>query len=462
MHRHPASARRSSSDAFPQRLAAVVIAGVALRVGYVLLSRHLRPAGDADFFFVMGQLLAAGHGFDNSVVYHLSGDLVPTALHPPLFPLLLAAIGKLGAGGYVEQRMVLGCLLGAGTITAVALLGRRIGGPRAGLLAAAIAAVDPMLVGADAALMSEAVFGVLVMCAMLVAYAMLERPGIWRAALLGALIGAATLTRGEGVLMLPLLALPLAVRRKPLSAPRRGAQLAVACGVCLVVIAPWSVRNWNTFDRFVPVSNNDGTLIAGANCDVTYYGPALGSWRLDCIPRRGDPNEAEAARVYRDAGTAYAGNHLGRLPVVLAARAGRSLGLFGIRWEVRHTEGRAAALTAAGLATFLLLLPFAAAGAVSLRRRREPLFILAAPAVIAAAVTLFGYGSPRFRHPVDLVVVVLAAVALDRWWASREVRDRQRGCGASAGAGSATASPRADLGARPKRFLRRRNGRSTA
>src|SRR4051794_41302181 len=108
MHRPRIGARRNSSDAFPVRLAALVLAGVVLRVGYVLLSRHLKPAGDSDFFFVMGQLLAAGHGFDNSVVYHLSGDLVPTALHPPLFPLLLAAIAKLGAGRYFEQRMGLG------------------------------------------------------------------------------------------------------------------------------------------------------------------------------------------------------------------------------------------------------------------------------------------------------------------------------------------------------------------
>ena len=452
MDRYGIAAGRDSSDAFARRLAAIVLAGVAARVAYVLLSRHVRPAGDSDFFFVMGQLLAAGHGFENAVVYHLSGDLVPTALHPPVFPLLLGAIAKIGVHGYVGQRVVLGCLLGAGTITAVALLARRIGGPPAGLLAAAIAALDPMLVGADAALMSEALFGLLVVCSMLVAYAMLERPTLRRAALLGALVGAATLTRGEGILLLALLAVPLAVRRSGTGAGRRRAQLAVTCLVCLVVIAPWGARNWHVFHHFVPISNNDGTLLAGANCGVTYHGPALGAWRLACIPRRGDPNEAEAARVYRDAGTTYAVDHLGRLPVVLAARAGRSLGVYGITWEVRHSEGRLPAVTAAGLVTFLLLLPLAFAAVRGLRRRGEPLFILAAPAIVTAAVTLLGYGAPRFRHPLDLVVAALAGVAVHRRLAQRD----------AASVSSAAEPPQAPT----RRSLRRRrpagSGRSSS
>src|SRR2546423_8617849 len=52
MHRYGIAARRDSHDAFTRRLATIVLAGIAVRIAYVLLSRHVRPAGDSDFFFV--------------------------------------------------------------------------------------------------------------------------------------------------------------------------------------------------------------------------------------------------------------------------------------------------------------------------------------------------------------------------------------------------------------------------
>ena len=46
-----------------------------------------------------------------------------------------------------------------------------------------------------------------------------------------------------------------------------------------VVVVPWTIRNQQTFHQFVPVSNNLGTALAGANCRLTYSGTSLGSWR---------------------------------------------------------------------------------------------------------------------------------------------------------------------------------------
>jgi hypothetical protein len=46
------------------------------------------------------------------------------------------------------------------------------------------------------------------------------------------------------------------------------------------------------------------------------------------------------------------------------------------------------------------------------RHRREPLEILLAPVVITAVVSVLGYGTPRFRVPAEITLVVLAAVAV--------------------------------------------------
>src|SRR5207244_8269490 len=95
----------------------------------------------------------------------------------------------------------------------VGLIARRLGGPRAGLIAAGIAAVYPVLVAADGAMMSETLYGLLIAAALLTALRLLDRqPGPPLAAALGALIGLATLTRAEALLLLPLLAWPVAAR----------------------------------------------------------------------------------------------------------------------------------------------------------------------------------------------------------------------------------------------------------
>jgi 4-amino-4-deoxy-L-arabinose transferase-like glycosyltransferase len=426
--------RGSARSRFARRLALIAAVGLALRLVYILLLSHdLRGTGDSDYFYVLGGLIARGHGFSDSLVYQLSGALVPTALHPPLFPLILAAAAKLGLGSYLAQRVVV-ALLGTGTIVLVGLLGRRAGGSeRVGLIAAAMAAAYPTLIAADGAVMSETLFGLLLAWSLLAAYRLRERPGVGRAALLGAAIALTSLARAEALLLLPLVALPVALR------PRDGAlrRVLAAGAACFVLIAPWTVRNWVVFDRFVPISNNSGTLIAGANCDRTYSGDEVGRWVIECVAGApgGGPlgNEAVSAAEFRRHGLHYAGDHLSRLPLVEVVRLLRTASLYQPAWQARHAEARQEGMTIAGLACFYLLLPIAAAGAVRLRRRGEPLFILAAPVVLAIAITLVGYGELRFRHGAELTLVVLASIAVDGF-----LRRRAGQATGARGAGSAT------------------------
>src|SRR5438067_7755697 len=152
-------ARLGLAGRFGRRLAAIAAAGLALRLVYVLvLSHDLRGHGDSDYFFTLGHLIEAGHGFSDSLVWQLTGHFVPTALHPPLYPLLIAAATKVGVTSYLGIR-VIGTVLGALAIAAIGLLGRRVGGDRIGLVAAAIAAVYPVLIAADGAVMSETLYG---------------------------------------------------------------------------------------------------------------------------------------------------------------------------------------------------------------------------------------------------------------------------------------------------------------
>jgi 4-amino-4-deoxy-L-arabinose transferase-like glycosyltransferase len=394
---------------FALRLAGIAVAGLAVRVAYTLLIAK-DTSGIGDFFFYHGQanLLAEGRGFVHPLFF-LDGITAPSAEHPPLWPLVLSVTSLFGGTGFEAHRLT-GCVLGALAIVIVGLLGRRAGGERVGLLAAAIAALYPTLVAADGSLMSETLYGLLVGGGLLVALRFAKEPRLPLALALGGLIGLAALTRAEALLFLPLLALPLCLAAQH----RQLGAFAAACLAAAIVIAPWTIRNWSAFDQPVLISVNDSTVLAGANCDPAYSGPDTGFWILGCLAHRTPGgNEAKQADIWRRQGRDYLGDHLGELPRVAAIRVLRTWDLWQPRRQVGFAEGRDRTVQEIGTGMYLLMLPLAAAGAVLLRRRRLLLYVLLAPGLVATVSSLAGYGLPRFRHAAELTLVVLVAVALE-------------------------------------------------
>jgi 4-amino-4-deoxy-L-arabinose transferase-like glycosyltransferase len=388
-------------------LLSIVAAGVVLRVVYTLVEAPWPPPGldDQFFFSAMPKLLADGEGFVAPFRFVFDHVTVATAEHPPFYSVVLAIPALVGLDSPDAQRLA-GSVFGAVTILALGLLGRRLADDRAGLIAAGLAAVYPTLIAADGALMSETLYGALAALTLLLAYRLVEAPGIGRAVALGAVAGLAALTRGEALVLLPLVLIP--VLRRP-----AGARAAlVALLAFAVVLTPWTVRNWITFDRPVLIATNSGTAIAGANCDETFAaGDRLGGWYPPCIQEHPGKNEAEHhAEALRD-GLRYAEDHAGRLPVVLAARFGR---VWSVYKPFAIPEGRSVRLQKAGVIMFFVLVPFAVYGAIVLRRRGVVTWILLAPFIIVAVTALATYGNLRFREPAELCTVVLAAVAIDQ------------------------------------------------
>jgi 4-amino-4-deoxy-L-arabinose transferase-like glycosyltransferase len=390
---------------FRGTLALVALAALAIRTAATLHHRDYPVIGDALTFHIEGGFLAHGEGFRRVF------EAVPTAEHPPLFVCLLGLFTLLGADGFLAQKLLLG-LVGAVTVVLVGLLGRRVGGDRAGIVAAAIAAVHPLLWLADGALMSESLYGPFVVGALLAACAYAGARTALRAALVGALIGLAALTRGEALLLVPLLALVVLVRA-PLTGRVRLAHLGALVGAFVVVLAPWSIRNALTFEEPVLISANADGLWAGANCEPTYYGPIVGLWDFPCYGRRPAGDESQQSREYRRRGMAYLRAHAGRLPVVLLARVGRVWDLYRPDQNrvFAASEGRPARSERLGVLLYWLLLPAAAAGAWLLRRRGAELAILLAPVAMVTVTALLSYGATRFRFAAEPSIVVLAAVA---------------------------------------------------
>ena len=157
------------------------------------------------------------------------------------------------------------------------------------------------------------------------------------------------------------------------------------------------------------IARSISTSIAGANCARTYHQPELGSWNVGCSVRPLPGDESVVANGLRRAGITYAQNHLGRVPLVVAARIGRTFEFYDVDPNTRGPEWVDWLVAGA----WYLLVPFAIAGGVLLRRRGVSLLPVVATVIVVAVAVALTWGTPRFRVPVDVVVVVLAAVAID-------------------------------------------------
>jgi hypothetical protein len=279
-------------------------------------------------------------------------------------------------------------------------------------------------VALDGSLMSEPPYALGVAICLVLGFRAAEQPSLRRAALLGAAIGLTALVRGEALGLLVVLAVPVA-----LATPvRRVARVALVWAVALAVVAPWCIRNSTTFDQPMLVSSEDGPVIAGANCDLTYRGRDLGYWHSACVGLRSEPNPAVRSDELRRQGLEYARDHARRLPAVEGVRLLRTFGLWQPVRHVYFAEGRSMPGRPLAVACCWAVLALGIGGAALMRGRRIPLAILLAPVALAIVTTLIAFGYSRFRYAADVGLIVLAAFALER------IAARLRGRAAAQGA----------------------------
>ena len=394
---------------FALAIALLAISGALLRAMYVLVlgPQATSPGGDWQFYHETPNLIAGGHGFSNWFVARTEGRFLPTASHPPLYPLVLSVVSWFGATTEIAHRLA-GLAFGAVTIITLGVLGRRIGGAAAGIVASALAAGHPRFIATDGSLMSETLYGMLIALALLAAYAYQAAPAGGRAALLGAVTGLASLTRSEALLLVPLLVVPVVW----IALDRRWRDATIAVMTCALVLAPWAARHWLAFGRPLFTSTNGGTVLVGANCGPSYYGAGIGGWELGCFTPWVTTNEAEQAALWADAGLRYMGSHVERLPLVVAARQLRTWNLWPPTfWDA--DEGHLPRVDRAGTIAYFMLLPAGVYGLALCRRRGHRIWMFLAPAVMVAIAAAASWGLPRLRYAFEVSLIVPAAIGLE-------------------------------------------------
>ncbi len=400
--------------AFGVRLALVVGAAAILRVAYdLVVLRHLHLGIDSTWYFLEGGVIRQDHAYADPAVFATSR--AATAAWPPVYPAFLA-LGRVFAGDSIRAAQLSGVVTGSATVALTGLVGRRIAGAGVGLLAAALAALSPLLVAADGSLMSETLFVPLALATLLCALAAARAQRVWLWIAAGAFAGLAALTRAEGLLLVPFVVLPVAWRALRDSVPRVLLATAVAGATLVVVIAPWIARNAQRVDEPTIANVSSTTAIAGANCRQTYGGDALGSWDFACIrnERRAVLSEAKWTSEIRRAGLRYARGHASRLPVVGAARVARLWGMWDPRDQVdrERLETRSRNWQYLVAATGIVTLAFGIVGFVLLGRAGRPIGGLVGLVAMVVVVALATYGNTRFRATAEPALLIGVAAAL--------------------------------------------------
>jgi 4-amino-4-deoxy-L-arabinose transferase-like glycosyltransferase len=395
-------------------LVAILTAAFALRVaaGFVVqwYARRLgKPClfGDTFIYWGLARTIREGAPFvvDQSGQPHF-------ALRTPGYPAFLAACQALfGGENYLAVRLVQAGLGTLGVYFVYRLVRTVVPRRSAALIAAGLAAVEPYGIGLGALILSEGVF-VPLMLAGLWGLAALwprgEEPqhAILVAVATGAVHGAAILVRPSWALIVPFLLLAWVLgtgRGRRLVAARNAAIVALAMAA---VLAPWWVRNYRIFGRFVPTA-----LWVGASLYDGISPTATGASAMEFLA---EPGIVELDETAQDAelkrrSIAFARSDPGRVVELALIKAGR----FWSPWPNAETlrDPRAAWLSAA---VTLPLFALTALGAWESRRDARALVLLAGPLLYFLALHMVFVSSIRYRIPGFFPALGLTAVGWAR------------------------------------------------
>jgi 4-amino-4-deoxy-L-arabinose transferase-like glycosyltransferase len=335
-------------------------------------------------------------------------------------------------------------------VIAIGLVGRRLGGPGVGLVAAAIAALDPLWVQWNGFLMSESLYLVIVPTMLLFAIRCLDKPTKWDFLALGVLVGIATLTRSEAVDFVVLLGVVVVILTTSRWRERMVFVAVFLVGVGLLLV-PWLVRNEIQMGTLT-LSTNEGLALSGSYSAGTFSpsSPDYGGFDNNAqfgaaaiLVKFGKPpdhdshwTELTLSDALKSGAIAYAKGHVSDLPGVALAREGRVWGVYAPGSELffDRTEDLTGAYGPKQAEQIVnwFLLPLALFGAVTLgRRSRRRLLVVLIPVVVVALNAAVFYGSTRLRVAAAPSIDVLAAIGV--LWVGGLLFARRRGSPVRAG-----------------------------
>lgn len=385
----------------PQRrtpiiLTAAVVVAILLRLALALI----HPFSFPDSVDYDGLARALIHGLP----YEIHGLL---ATRIPGFPLLVAAIYAL-CGPSVKAILIFQAFLGGASTALVYLFARPISIPIA-LLAAWLAAIDPLSIGFSAALLSEAIFTFLLIASICMLARVTETRRISDWVLSGLLWSAAVYMRASAVWLI----LPLAFCASgsvhfspPLFRPNSWRGPAISIAIVLIALLPWQFRNYAIFhDHFFRL-----TTLEGISLYEAVYPDADGGPKQDIIPL---PPEMHAMNESQrnDEWARRAHAFIWSDPFRIAALAFRKAARTWSPW-MNASDFQSPLVQSVMILWHIPLFIFALIGLAGRALSRKMKAMLLIPILYFTAVHALFLGSVRYRVPLMPLVCILAAAGI--------------------------------------------------
>ena len=416
---------------------ALVVLALVVRTAVVVADTGYQPKHDAWDYDRHARSIAAGDGYPES---YDARDGGPTALRAPGYPYFLGAVYALSGDSITAGRLA-NVALGGLAVLFLYLIAKRIWGQRVGLLAAGLAALFPPLVLISRELLSEPLFIVLELGAVLCVLAFRRSGGALRWAMVaGILCGLATLTRDPGSVLIIPIALGVCTIRPRVRLRSIAAPLTVILCAALTTL-PWTVRNAIEFGRFVPVTTGAGFALAGTYNEVSLRDTVHpGAWRTPVIVPEyaalfrafGIDEGTQDATLLREA-TSFAWHHPGYVAETTGWNLLRLFELSGASVVGLHdlpvnTRGIGSADPTVERVGLAITIPLALLGIVAIVRsrfriglnRRHPIprgpwFLWLIPILLLLSAAPVS-GLPRYRLPADPFMLILSAIGLLWLW----------------------------------------------
>ncbi|RPI99210.1 MAG: hypothetical protein EHM39_06925 [Chloroflexi bacterium] len=401
-------------------LSLVVLVTVLGRAAFIVLFDHTLSLQTSGYDTYAVNLMD-GRGYTRFDDRSADSDL------PPLYPYFLAGVYTVFGRDPIPVALV---QIGLDVLTVLLLfwIGRRVAGETIGLLAAAFYGLYPYLLYQNLTLNDTGVFILLLAAGIAAAYRTRDTLD-WRwAAALGVCFGLGALTKSLIVLILPLLALwwwhTVGLR----AAVRLG---LISGGALLIVIAPWTIRNYRVHDTLVLISTNGGSNLHQGNnpCVADYLARGWDAQWVNCLERPpANLSEIETDRWHREQALNYLRENPGDWPRLFWTKLWVLWSPVIMPYDLPPDpfliddavlQFNSTAFQAARVVHVLYFAPLLLLGAIGLglawRAKLEIGPLLAVMIAITIAYLVF-HPSTRYRAPADPFVFVLSAYTVPRLW----------------------------------------------
>lgn len=203
----------------------------------------------------------------------------PTVMRGPIYPVVVATAITVGGEGQLRWSiLILQALMHAVSVTLgariVTELAGRHGMPRDRLatLAGLIIAIHPFPLWYVTRVVVEPL-SIMLCTAIALLLLVFSRTGLlFHGILLGIAVGLAALTKSTYVLFIPLIPLLLWLHRRDEHFSSPGRITFATLLLPLLIISPWTLRNWVMTDAIVPVHILDGVNLAVGDHFVEHFG----------------------------------------------------------------------------------------------------------------------------------------------------------------------------------------------